>query len=144
MNIEKRGINEINQPGRDFLEVRKSIEDGDTRAKIEAMQEGDYVNMPGKVFKKWISFISTDDEALRKLDELEEIRVEIKEIIKSEDGNCNSIELLVEGGGVCKRIHASLFYNYGFQRVDRDIGIVTGGEGGFNNDPNSQGGFGVG
>ena len=144
MNIEQQdGINEISQHGRDFLEIRKSIDSGDVRILIKAMREGDYINMSGRDFRKWISFIPASEESLRKLDELEKIEVEIKEIIKAEEGDYNGTQLLVEGGGVCKKVYASLFFNYGICRVDNDI-ITTVGGSGFNNDPNQRGDSGVG
>ncbi len=135
MNAEQQReiIEETNQPGRDFLEVLKNAPKYDQKWRIEAMQTGDYINMPGKEFKRWVSFLPTDKETLKKLDELDEVKVKIKEIIKTKDRNDNTIiELLVEGGGVCKKVHASLFYNYGDIRLS-DVDFTSDYNSGFDN-----------
>ena len=112
--------------GRDFLEATKSIDNYQPELEKE-MQVGDYINMSGSEFKRWVSSIPDDDkEALEKLDETGEVKVEIKEIRYTKDDYGNeSNKLLVKGGGVTKEIFASLFFNYGRDRF-RDIEFEDG------------------
>lgn len=115
MNIEKSEfISESENSGRDFLAIIKDIKYQPDREK--AMQVGDFINMSGKEFKSWISFIPVDKQSLDNLEKMDEVKVIIKEIKNTEDeyGNKSS-KLLVEAGGILKEVYASLFYNYGGQ-----------------------------
>ena len=126
---------ETNQSGRDFLTVRENLDDNSPQELKKTIEKGDYINMPGIVFKKWISNIPVKNkEALEALSEMDEIKVEVKEVvIKKADEFCDeNIELVVEGGGIQKKVLSSLFYNYGTQGGNRNKEIIYDTVVGFN------------
>jgi hypothetical protein len=91
-----------NKDGRDFLDVTKEMRFVAERR--DEMKKGDYIDMKVNRFNGWPGIVESGDEVI--LSVSDPVRVQIVELLDDQ----NSI--LVEAGGVRKRVEGSLFYNF--------------------------------
>jgi len=122
-------------PRRDFLEATEGL---DSIEREKTMREGDFIKMTVKEFKKWVSLIPINEEALDDLAEEGEIEVKIADISDVKSDSTSKISVV--GGGIQKKIFASLFFNYGRPPIDtNEKSFMSNNPDGFNYNPNSGG-----
>lgn len=87
-------------------------------AKAEAMQVGDYIEMPARGFNDWYHSEATGDQSI--LDRDGNVKVRIIGIDRS-CGYAKTVTVEADGTGVKKTVDASLFYNY-YRRAGEHVG----------------------
>lgn len=89
--------------GRDFLQFCEDNELRDSGERREALQVGDYINLPAISYKQWTSFAPCD------LDSFSAMGMARVEVMKITDSGL----IKVKARGFEKTINGSLFYDYG-------------------------------
>lgn len=101
-------VEQPQQPGRNFLEAIKGVKGYDRK---NAMQVGDYIVMPWKIFRTWSATQLNGEQEDRATFPIEgDARVSVLGILKEKD---KPMRAVVEANGVRRNVDASLFFNFG-------------------------------